>query len=355
MIHVLHLVPTGGWAGTEQMVANLANRTVGEGHRLTVVLREGPNAPRAAIEQRFDERIALIFVPDGLTVGAVAEYVVECLDADPDVVHTHLRGAATLAETLELPAPTIAHLHVRYFEAHCWRADAVVCVSPWQAGDLPDHVRSYLVPNWVEDLTLASGDECAAFRERVGIDGDGLLVGAIGRLADEKAFDRLCAAFLRAADSSDRLVVIGDGPRRDDLAALAAADMRIRLTGHVPDGRRLLPAFDIFASSSRLESFGMSVLEAMTVGLPIVATAARGVVDLLGDSDVPLVAIDDVDALAAALADELAACRSDRRRVDYDVSAYTPAAGAARMRDAYADLLGALPSACVQAGVDGVR
>ena len=344
-MHVLHVVPTGGWAGTEQMVANMANRTV-EDARVTVVVREGPNASRSMVRSRFDPRVEVVFTRKGASPGAQAEDVAARLNGAPDVVHVHLRPGAELARALELDAPVIAHLHVRYFSAHFWWTDALVCVSPWQARDVPESYRGpvYLVPNWVEPFEAASERERQQFRQACGVSDRGLLVGAIGRLSEEKAFDILCRAFSKVAGQEDRLVIIGDGPCRDELEEIAALDRRIVLAGYRAESRRLLGALDVFASSSRLESFGMSVLEAMTVGLPIVATRARGVQDLLDGTSAVLVDIDAADDLAHGLAVALDDVRRGNRRVTYALDQYDPSTCALQLRSVYDHLLGRSPS-----------
>jgi glycosyltransferase involved in cell wall biosynthesis len=340
-MHVLHVVPTGGWAGTEQMVANMANRTI-DSAKVTVVVRDGPNAPRAMVRSRFDPRVDVIFTQKGATPGAQAESVAEQLATTPDIVHAHLRPGAELARALELDAPVVAHLHVRYFSAHFWWADALVCVSPWQARDVPESFPGpvYLVPNWVEPFDVATEEEQRRFRRQCGVGAGGLLVGAIGRLSEEKAFDVLCRAFANAADQKDRLVIVGDGPCREDLDELAQVDERIVLAGYRAESRRLLGAIDVFASSSRLESFGMSVLEAMTVRLPIVATRARGVQDLLSGTSARLVDIDDVDGLSHELAETLDSVRRGDRQVEYPLDQYEPAACARRLCEVYDHVLG---------------
>jgi glycosyltransferase involved in cell wall biosynthesis len=102
-----------------------------------------------------------------------------------------------------------------------------------------------------------------------------------------------------------RLVFVGDGPLLPTLRALAArhpAGHFASFVGARHDVPRLLAAFDAFALSSRTEGLPLALLEAMSVGLPIVATEVGGVPDVVRDGySAWLVPSEDEAALRAAL------------------------------------------------------
>jgi glycosyltransferase involved in cell wall biosynthesis len=101
----------------------------------------------------------------------------------------------------------------------------------------------------------------------------GLLVGAVGRLAQQKGFDTLIRA-LRDVDDAT-LVLVGDGGERTSLERLArqlgVAD-RIVWAGWNDDARAYLPSFDVFALPSRFEGFPLAVLEALLARTAVVAS-----------------------------------------------------------------------------------
>jgi glycosyltransferase involved in cell wall biosynthesis len=109
----------------------------------------------------------------------------------------------------------------------------------------------------------------------------------VGRLAPQKALDRLLAAVARVRESDEgvKLVVVGDGQLRDDLErfadVLGLGDAVVWCGERQPE--EILPAFDIFALPSIYESFPYVVLEAMAAGLPIVASDVGGVATLVED------------------------------------------------------------------------
>ncbi len=106
--------------------------------------------------------------------------------------------------------------------------------------------------------------------------GDGPAIGTVTALRPEKNLARLLRAFrLATRDAPARLVVIGDGPERPALEALArelGIAGAVHWAGQVVQPAGLIKALDIFAMSSDTEQMPLSLLEAMAAGLPAVAT-----------------------------------------------------------------------------------
>src|SRR5947209_3591549 len=108
----------------------------------------------------------------------------------------------------------------------------------------------------------------------------------VANLRPEKAHEILidAAASLVATHPGLEFHVVGDGPRLAELTALAAArgmGDRVRFFGHRDDVPALLRESDIFVLPSRSEAFPNGLIEAMAAGLPVVATAVGGIVELV--------------------------------------------------------------------------
>jgi glycosyltransferase involved in cell wall biosynthesis len=202
----------------------------------------------------------------------------------------------------------------------------------------------------VEALARAAPDRAEA-RARLGLPPEAFVIVGVGRFVRVKGFDLLVAALPRVAAAVPRalLVLVGDGPERPTLgaraAALGVAD-RVRWLGPI-DGEPatlagLLAAADVCAAPSRNEGMGRSLVEAMALGVPVVAAAVGGVPAVLGDDAGRLVPPEDVEALAAALV-ELAEDRALRAK--YAESArrraqrFSTAVAEAEMLRLYADLV----------------
>lgn len=138
-----------------------------------------------------------------------------------------------------------------------------------------------------------------ALRARLGV-GDRPLVAGIGRLAPQKSWITLVDA-MRWVDGADALVA-GEGPMREALEeAAAAAGDRVRFIGAVHDVASLLQLADCVVSTSTWEGLPLSLLEALSLGRPVVATAVDGVLDIVPPDAAVLVPPHDPQAVATAV------------------------------------------------------
>ncbi|MDX9752238.1 MAG: glycosyltransferase family 4 protein, partial [Flavobacteriales bacterium] len=163
--------------------------------------------------------------------------------------------------------------------------------------------------------TVRSGIDPARFdlppdgtlRQLLGLAPDVPLVGAVAALAPHKdlpTFLRTVAA-LRDAGSTAHGVVVGGGKLLDELLAMRTAlglDGRMHFTGFRDDVPRLLRAFDVFLLTSRTEGLGTSILDAFACDVPVVATRAGGVPEIVHDGSSGLLcAVGDHAGLAEAV------------------------------------------------------
>ena len=142
----------------------------------------------------------------------------------------------------------------------------------------------------------------------------------VANLRREKAHETLlrAAALLAPTGPALRFLIAGDGPRAAELRALAltlgVAD-RVEFLGHVDDVPSLLSRADAFVLPSRSEAFPNAAIEAMAAGLPIVACAVGGLLDLIDHGRTGLlVPVDDAGAIASAIG-QLAADPSHAARL----------------------------------------
>lgn len=159
----------------------------------------------------------------------------------------------------------------------------------------------------------------AEVRTELGVSGDEVVVGAVGRLVREKGYEDLfdAAVRLRALNPLARVVVVGpDDPEKADGLAPAALSRasregRVEFLGPRRDMEDLYAAFDVYVLASHREGFPRSAMEAAAMGLPVVATDIRGCRQVVDHARTGLlVPKSDPAALAAALAELVA----DRQR-----------------------------------------
>lgn len=180
----------------------------------------------------------------------------------------------------------------------------------------------------------------------------GPVIGTVAALRAEKNLGRLLRAFAllrrdRAAHLAPAtLVIVGDGPERPGLEALAASlgvAEAVIFAGHMADPAAAYRGFAVFALSSDTEQMPLSVLEAMAAGLPVAATDVGDVAAMLAQENRPFVTAPDDAALAAALAALLdrpdlrrAVGAANRARAEREYDEATMVRG-------YADLFGPTP------------
>jgi glycosyltransferase involved in cell wall biosynthesis len=173
--------------------------------------------------------------------------------------------------------------------------------------------------NGIDPGPPVSNAQRAAARATLALPPDAVLVGTVGRLDPVKDFGTLIRGFAAARNvlPNARLVIVGDGPERASLEAVArasAVDRKVIFTGHRQDVRGLLPAFDIFVNSSVHEGISLTILEAMAAGIPVVVTAVGGNPEVVTSDTGVLVPPRSPESIAKAVID-LAQDRPTRHRL----------------------------------------
>ena len=227
----------------------------------------------------------------------------------PEVVHAHDPHA--LAAALVIAAPRVASRRVdfaihgrasRWKYGRCRRILAVsgaVAAVLRRDGIARDRVR--VVYEGVPDRRAEPGGR--AMLEALGVPMTSPVVGTVAALTDHKDHRTLLSAAARVPGA--HFVIIGDGAERAALQVQAAElglGTRVIFAGFREDLDRLIPAFDVFCLSSKMEGLGTSLLDAMCFARPVVATAAGGIPEAVEDGVTGrVVPVQDPAALAAAL------------------------------------------------------
>ena len=203
--------------------------------------------------------------------------------------------------------------------------------------------RIVKICNGVREATLCP-DRRRALREELGLTPGMVVIGSVGRLSAEKGYDILIKAFqiLSRSQSDVLLVLIGDGPLMEKLKAGSEG---VRFLGKKQDARAFLSAFDIYVQPSRAESMPNALLEAMAVGLPVIATDVGGVPEAVEDRNTGLLVKPGdpnllVDSMKALISDDVLRERlseSGRHHVREKFSML-------KMLQSYDDLFGMLTS-----------
>ena len=168
-----------------------------------------------------------------------------------------------------------------------------------------------VVPLGVEVGEFGANRRDSRLRAKLGLADDQPLIIYAGRLDGEKKPDVVADAFRRLPEGlGARLVLLGEGPLKAEIAALG--DARIVMPGYVKNRAELarwLASADIYASGMADETFGVSIIEAQASGLPVVGVAAGAMIDRVTAETGRLGPVGDAAAMAANI---LSVWNSDR-------------------------------------------
>jgi len=242
-------------------------------------------------------------------------------ELDPEVVHLHSAKAGLVGRlAVRGSRATVFTPHAWSFEAVdgamrsatiAWEryasrwADAVVCVSEAErqrgAETFDAPWRVALTGVDLNAFTECTEDDRFAARRRLGLNGAPLAV-CVGRLCEQKGQDVLLRAWGSVVERvpDAELVLVGDGPNRADLEAIAGPG--VSLVGARDDVADWLTAADVVTQPSRWEGMSMVMLESMACGRSLVVTDVDGAREAI-DGNGAVVPIGDTLALADALAE----------------------------------------------------
>jgi glycosyltransferase involved in cell wall biosynthesis len=215
--------------------------------------------------------------------------------------HTEL-GPYALHLTRDLLVAQALDLYVNWFYKQCSTVLAPTA-----------HVAAALEARGLPDVGIwGRGVDCSLFdparrddglRSRL-LDGGDLLLLSVGRLSHEKRLSVLLDAFARLSRVRPgvRLAIVGEGPARAELQRTAPRGTIFVGEAHGEELARLYACADVFCFPSTTDTFGQVLLEAGASGLPVIAAAAGGGLELVGHGRTGLlVPPDDAGALAAAV------------------------------------------------------
>jgi phosphatidylinositol alpha-mannosyltransferase len=295
-----YFYPTLG--GVQEHVFHFARAARRQGHSVTVVTSHVPDMPSASADLERDVvRIGRSLPIDSngsigrVTVGMdLGKTLSELLTARRfDVVHAHapLSPVLPMLAVRRTALPVVGTYHtnfrrsrlMRIFRGACQsvvdRIDANLAVSNACVRALKPYVQTdfRVIPNGVDCRFFASG------RPQPWAMG-GRIVLFIGRLENRCGLDRVIAAWpLLEQRTSARLIVLGDGPERRRFEFMAAArNVPVMFFGPVREHRPdYFASADVLVCPTAIASFGITLLEGMAAGLPVVASDIDGFRELV--------------------------------------------------------------------------
>ena len=290
-------------AGAERVLTDLVCSLIARGHTCDVLSLMAPPHDDCLVDalQTAGARVAFLNATklDFFVLPFLVRYALQRLE--PEIVHSHMMHANLLARFAlagsGIPLVNTIHIADRrrtqsfYFmldrmtvrnanvltgvSRAAVRFHSAVCRIPRK--------KFRVVYNGCDIVEPASPEECREFRKWCMMEDCTKVIGSVGRLDRQKGydllFDRMDALSHRVPDGERwGVIIIGEGPERDDLErrvrAMNYPNLVFALPGYRSDARNLMAAFDAMVVPSRYEGFGLTLTEAMTLGLPVVASTA---------------------------------------------------------------------------------
>jgi len=316
-VNILHIDEQTGWRGGEQQASYLIGGLAERGHHCAVAGKPGSEFVTRDHDVKDLVRIA---VPchgefDLLTSyhlsRAVREHNIEILHAHSShaviyaVLAKKLAGRGKVVASRRVDFPPNKNIFSRWKYA---QPDRIVAISECIARILRDFgIPENKLRTVHSGIDLKRFDVAPLSRAEIGVPEGVPLAGNVAALVGHKDHATLLDAvplILREVPEF-RLVIAGEGPLRPQLEAQIARlgiGKSVTLLGQRNDVPRLLRALDLFIMSSSEEGLGTSVLDAMACGLPVVATNAGGIPEMVHDGETGLlVAAKNPTALATAV------------------------------------------------------
>lgn len=281
---IAHVVVTDAWAGVEAHVSRLARAQAGSGHTVAIIGGSPRMVPRHAGAQ--------VGFAEGQTVRK-AWSSLRSLPWTPTVVHAHMT-AAELAATLfppvlrrECPMVVTRHLALPRGSSFAGKA-ASALIRRRVAGQIAISAHTAAHIDGRSTIILAGVDSPDVKTNP----GDSRTILIAARLEAEKRVDIGIRAFALSGVNRVgwRLVIAGDGTCRSELEQLVcelSLSGSVEFLGYRSDVGTLMAGTGIFLAPTPAEGLGLSVIEAMAAGLPVLADGSGGHLESLGDEGRP--------------------------------------------------------------------
>ena len=323
-IRVVQVLATGTNGGAQEHLFGLVSRMDKSRYDVSIVALSPGSAVRKLERAGFDV-LVIDEHDDAIAVGALAAHLV---DVRADVIHNHMyraelvgtRAAIALGEVGHRRPYVVSTVHssrIRSDEDRqelrdlTTRMDQLIAVSKMIERKLEDEGRTgapiRLIYNGVDLSRYDDQEACCTLPDEYGMEPGSEIVGVVARLEPEKGHPTLLEAWplvLRSVPDA-YLLIVGEGSRRGALEA-QARDLRIAhrvvFTGRRDDVPAVTAALDVAVLPSYREAQGLSILEAMALSRPVVASNVGGIPEMITDGVTGLlVPPHDPAALAAGI------------------------------------------------------
>ncbi|MBN2424933.1 MAG: glycosyltransferase family 4 protein [Calditrichaceae bacterium] len=299
-MRIMHIDPVKEWRGGQQQVIYLHEGLLKLNHQSVLVC--APDSELAGYCQKKNLPFYTLKMRGEWDISAISGLKKIIKKENPQILHLHSAPAVTLGlylklfiRALKLVATRRVDFPVKKPLIGVWKysnhfLDKIVCIS--------DNIKKVMRRDGVPVAKLEvihSGIDIGKFelenlsfslKNEYKIPADHLIIGTVAALVGHKDYPNLinAAGIVLKSFKNVTFCALGDGPDKKDLQGLIdglGLNDNFKLCGFTKDVTSFLKQLDIFVLASRMEGMGTSVLDAEACGLPVVATKAGGIPEIV--------------------------------------------------------------------------
>tara|TARA_R110001592_G_scaffold195573_1_gene443241 strand:- start:2690 stop:3886 length:1197 start_codon:yes stop_codon:yes gene_type:complete len=306
-LRVMHLTFNMGIGGTEQVIRQLVHGMAAEGVESEILCIDGHIGPIGETLQQSGVSVHKVARKQGFDWSLI-KAIRKCLrEGRFDVVHCHQYTPWMYGWLAALPtrAKVVFTEHGRFYpDRYRYKAmlinpvmalftPSIIAISEATKDALvkyefiPRH-KIQVIYNGIAPM-VRDDEEAEKVRDSLGIPRDAFVVGTVSRLDPVKNQGMMLRAFEQFSEKQpdSYLLLVGDGPDKDKLVSLASEygiSKRVIFTGFINNPVHYLATMDVFLLSSHTEGTSMTLLEAMSLEIPTVATKVGGNPEIIQDN-----------------------------------------------------------------------
>lgn len=313
--HIVQVITELEPAGAERVLANLSIELKNRGYGVTVISLQSEPAVKTITDELFSNGVEVCYLhttkKSPWRIFGIKKLLKEIRNdhvSSPIIVHSHLMHAnlvCRFAKLMGLRFNLINTIHIaerrqnqklmffldRLTLKFC---DIYTSVSKaagnWHAKKLG--IKNDLIApvyNGIKLPPVLTDNKKSRLISQWGFQNCKKVIGSVGRLDQQKGYDVFLNLFSELSKSIPSgetwgFVILGEGPERSNLEALAKkgpANIKILFPGYRKDAAECIGAFDLFVMPSRYEGFGLTLVEAFTCGVPVLASTADSLEELV--------------------------------------------------------------------------
>jgi len=299
-LNILHIDTETSWRGGQQQVFYLHEALVNRDFNSVLACNISSELSKKCLLNKLP--FIEVKMRGELDILASYKLVKYCKANKINIIQAHSAHALSIALFVKLFYSYVKLICVRRVDFHInknlfsqlkynnWRIDKLICIS--------EFIKSVLIEDGIKEeklYTIRSGTDIRKFsnvisdselKDKLNIGSDDFVLGTVAAFAGHKDYPNLINAFKLIVEKRKKvkLCLVGEGPLKNNIEKFVHEldiSENVIFCGFQKDVGQFLKLFDLFILASKKEGLGTSIIDALSVGLPIVAASSGGIPELI--------------------------------------------------------------------------